>query len=74
MRKEVREAFRVHYKWTVIEYAKICRTVAKACREFEVPRSIVNDLKLGKYEGGIALWLHSSTLAHFRNLVFTNKD
>jgi len=32
MQKEVREAFRVHFKWTVIEYAK-------ACREFEVPRS-----------------------------------
>jgi len=39
MQKEVREAFRVHFKWTVIEYAKVCRTVAKACREFEVPRS-----------------------------------
>jgi hypothetical protein len=39
MKKEVREAFRVHFKWTVLEYAKVSRTVAKACREFEVPRS-----------------------------------
>jgi len=39
MQKEVREAFRIHFKWTVLEYAKVCRTVAKACREFEVPRS-----------------------------------
>jgi transposase InsO family protein len=39
MQEDVREAFRVHYKWTVLEYAKVCRTVAKACREFEVPRS-----------------------------------
>jgi transposase-like protein len=39
MQKEVREAFRVHFKWTVLEFAKVCRTVAKACREFEVPRS-----------------------------------
>jgi transposase InsO family protein len=39
MQKEVREAFRVQFKWTVIEYAKVSRTVAKACREFEVPRS-----------------------------------
>jgi transposase len=45
MQEEVREAFRVHYKWTVIEYAKICRTVAKACREFEVPRSTFYDWK-----------------------------
>ena len=28
MQKEVREAFRVHFKWTVLEYAKVCRTVA----------------------------------------------
>ena len=39
MQKEVREAFRVHFKWTVIEYANVCRTVTKACREFKVPRS-----------------------------------
>ena len=24
MQKNVKEAFRVHYKWTVIEYAKVC--------------------------------------------------
>ncbi|NIO48859.1 MAG: hypothetical protein GTN73_05400, partial [Candidatus Aminicenantes bacterium] len=39
MQKEVKEAFRVRFKWTVLEYAKVCRTVAEACREFEVPRS-----------------------------------
>ncbi len=39
MQKEVREAFRVQFKWSVLEYAKGCRTVAKACREFEIPRS-----------------------------------
>ncbi len=35
------------------------------------PTLIVNDLKRGESEGGIALWLHSSTIAHFRNLVIT---
>ena len=39
MQKEVREAFRVRFKWIVLEYARVCRTVTKACREFEVPRS-----------------------------------
>lgn len=40
----------------------------------EQPSLIVNDLKLGEKEGGIALWLHSSTLAHFRNLVIAHKN
>ena len=39
MQKEVREAFRIQFKWSVLEYAKGCRTVAQACRDFEVPRS-----------------------------------
>ena len=33
------EVFRVHYKWSVFECAKVCRNVAEACREFEMPRS-----------------------------------
>jgi transposase InsO family protein len=39
MQKEVRKAFRVHYKWTILEYAKVCRSLAEVCREFGVPRS-----------------------------------
>ena len=39
MQKEVREAFRVQFKWSVLEYAKGCRTVAEACSEFEISRS-----------------------------------
>jgi transposase len=39
MQKEVREAFGIHYKWTVLEYAQVCRSVDEACREFEIPRS-----------------------------------
>ena len=42
---EVKDAFRVRYKWTVLEYAKVCRTVAKAYREFEVPKSTFYDWK-----------------------------
>ncbi len=33
------------------------------------PNLIVNDLKGAEEAGGIALWLHSSTLAYYRNLV-----
>ena len=39
MQKEVKEAFRVQFKWSILEYAMGCRTVAKACREFDIPRS-----------------------------------
>jgi hypothetical protein len=43
---EVRDAFRVHYKWTVLEYAKVCRTVTKAYREFGVPKATFYDWKM----------------------------
>jgi transposase-like protein len=39
MNKEVREAFRVQFKWSVLRYAKVCRTDAKAYRDFDVPKS-----------------------------------
>jgi hypothetical protein len=32
------------------------------------PTLLVNDLKHGESAGGVGLWLHSSTVAHFRNL------
>ena len=32
------------------------------------PVLIVNDLKRGNASGQVGLWLHSSTLAHFRNV------
>ena len=37
MQRDVRSAFRVHFKWTVLEYAKVCRTVAKAERVLDYP-------------------------------------
>ena len=51
---EVRDAFRVHYKWTVLEYSQACRTITQACREFGVPRSTFYDWKKAYDEGGKA--------------------
>ncbi len=45
MQKEVREAFRVHFKWTVLEYARKIGSVKKTCRELEVPRSTFYEWK-----------------------------
>jgi len=39
MKKEISNAFLVHFKWTVLEYAKVCRTDSKAYRDFDVPKS-----------------------------------
>jgi len=36
VKKEVREAFRFRFKWTVLEYATVYRTVLQACREFNI--------------------------------------
>jgi len=36
MNKEVREAFRIRYKWTVLKSAEVCRTVIQASREFNI--------------------------------------
>lgn len=38
------------------------------------PALVVNDLKRGTVSGRVGLWLHSSTLAHFRNLRITPVD
>ena len=54
MKKEVGEAFRVHFKWTVLKYATVCRTVLQACREFNVPRSTFYDWKKAYEKGGKA--------------------
>ena len=40
----------------------------------EQPCLIVNDLKLGSSSGKIALWLHSTTLAYYRNLSIVQTD
>lgn len=40
----------------------------------EQPCLIVNDLKLGDVSGKIALWLHSTTIAYYRNLSVIETD
>jgi hypothetical protein len=58
-------------KWTSIkivvkdEYAELFVNGA------DQPCLIINDLKHGVREGKIALWLHPSTLARYRNLIVT---
>ncbi len=39
MKKEVKDAVNIHYKWTILEYSKVFGSVAEACRRFELPRS-----------------------------------
>jgi hypothetical protein len=34
--KIIREAFKIRYKWTVLMYAEVCRTVTQAWCEFNV--------------------------------------
>ncbi len=58
------------------EWIKLKIEVSGSTAKFYVagatqPNLIVNDVKGGASEGGIALWMHASTLAHYRNLVIT---
>ena len=55
--------------WTKLKIEVFGTTAKFYLQDAEQPNLIVNDLKHGESEGTIALWLHSSTLAHFRNLV-----
>ena len=66
MTKEVRDAFRIHYKWTVLQYAEVCRTVLQACREFNVPRSTFYEWKKAYDKGG------KSGLARKKPIVLNN--
>ena len=49
------------------------KTAKLYLHDAEQPCLIVNDLKYEQSAGKIALWLHSSTLARYRNLVVTSK-
>jgi len=55
MTKEVREAFRIHFKWTVLEYARGIGNVTEACREFNVPRSTFYEWKKAFDKAGSAV-------------------
>jgi hypothetical protein len=56
-------------EWTKIKIEVSGSTAKFYVGESQQPNLIVNDLKRGDSEGGIALWLHSSTLAYYRNLI-----
>ncbi|MBT3575749.1 MAG: hypothetical protein HN995_07195 [Candidatus Marinimicrobia bacterium] len=74
LRKETPEKYESYVDMLPGEWIKLKIEVSGATAKFYVagatqPNLIVNDLKRGASEGGIALWMHSSTLAHYRNLV-----
>jgi len=60
-------------EWTKVKIEVANQKAKLYIHDAEQPCLIVNDLKKGKSEGKIDLWLHSSTLARFRNLVVTPK-
>ena len=57
-------------EWTSIRIEVKGTTAVLYVGEAEQPVLIVKDLKHGESVGQIGLWLHESTLAHFRNLRF----
>jgi len=60
-------------EWTKIKIKIAGNTAKLYLHEENQPCLIVNDLKQDKSVGKVALWLHSSTLARYRNLVVTPK-
>lgn len=60
-------------EWTKIKIEVTDQKAKLYVHDANQPCLIVNDLKKGASEGKIALWLHSSTLARFRNLVVYSK-
>ena len=60
--------------WTKVKIEVSGEKAKLYVHDADQPVLIVNDLKKGVSKGKIALWLHSSTLAHFRNLTITPKN
>jgi hypothetical protein len=60
-------------KWTKIKIEVADKEAKLYVHDSQQPCLIVNDLRHEVSEGKIALWLHSSTLARYRNLVITPK-
>lgn len=59
-------------EWTKIKIEAAGKQAKLYVHDAEQPCLIVNDLKHNESKGKIALWLHSSTLARFRNLIVTS--
>ncbi len=60
-------------EWTKIKIEVADKVAKLYVHDADQPCLIINDLKHEESEGKIALWLHSSTLARFRNLVVKPK-
>jgi len=60
-------------EWTKIKIEVAGKEAKLYLHDAEQPCLIVKDLKHEESQGKIALWLHSSTLARFRNLAVTAK-
>ena len=60
-------------EWTKIKIEVADKVAKLYVHDAEQPSLTIKDLKHEESEGKIALWLHSSTLARFRNLVVTPK-
>jgi hypothetical protein len=58
-------------EWTKVKIVVSGQEAKLYVHGAEQPCLIVKDMKLGETAGSVALWLHSSTVAHFRNLVIT---
>jgi len=54
--------------WTKVRIEVAGNTARLYVHGADEPTLIVHDLRLGETSGQVGLWLHSSTLAHFRNL------
>jgi hypothetical protein len=59
-------------EWTMFKIEVAGREAKLYLHDAEQPCLIVKDLKHDELPGKIALWLHSSTLARYRNLVITS--
>jgi len=60
--------------WTKMKIEVSGKQAKLYVHDAEQPCLIVNDLKKENLKGNIALWLHSSTVAHFRNLIVTPNE
>lgn len=58
-------------EWTKVRIEVSGQSAKLYVNGAEQPTLVINDLKRGDVRGGIGLWLHSSTIAHYRNLVIT---
>ena len=60
--------------WTQVRIEVSGRQAQLYVNGTEEPTLIVNDLRGGTASGQVGLWLHSSTLAHFRNVRIRPED